>query len=85
MTRSAQVYREDLLVLEVTDRPGVLLSTAAPPPGGAPAHPFLNAHAFDPFSEGELANIVWASQNYDDVLARLRDAGFSVVEADETD
>jgi hypothetical protein len=78
MARSAQVFRADTLVLDVTDEPGVLLSTAAPPPGGAPAHPFVTGRAHDPFSEGELAAILSDSESYDDFLARLVAAGFDV-------
>jgi len=77
---SAKIYAKSQLVLEVSDGPGVLMSTAAPPPEGAPAHPFVNARAFDPFSEGELAMILGMSENYRDFLDRLVAEGFQVVE-----
>ena len=75
---AARVHLDDTLVLEVTDRPGVLLSTAAPPPEGAPDHPFVDARAFDPFTEGTLAGILGESSNYQDFLDRLTEAGFRV-------
>lgn len=78
--RSAKVYRGDTLVLDVEDRPGVLLSTATPPPGGAPEHAFVNARAHDPFTEGELATVLGGSADYTDFLQRLQAAGFTVDE-----
>jgi hypothetical protein len=78
MPRTAQVFRDGRLVLDVTDAPGVLLSTAPPPPGGAPTHPFVTGRAHDPYSEGELATILSGSDSYEDFLARLTDAGFEV-------
>jgi hypothetical protein len=80
--RSAQVFKNGTLVLDVEDRPGVLLSTAAPPPDGAPEHPFVNARAHDPFSEGDLAAILGESSDYADFLGRLIAGGFEVTESD---
>lgn len=81
MVRATQVFKNGTLALEVEDQPGVLLSTAAPPPGGAPAHPFVNARAHDPFSEGDLATILAESSDYDDFLRRLEAAGYELVDA----
>lgn len=80
---AAKVFSDSELVLEVSDGPGVLLSTAVPPPGGAPEHPFVNARAFDPFSEGDLAAILGVSESYQDFLVRLADAGYLVEPQDQ--
>ena len=72
------VFRNGRLVLSVEDRPGVLLSTAAPPPTGAPEHPFVNARAHDPFSEQDLATVLGSAHDYDSFLALLVQSGFDL-------
>jgi hypothetical protein len=76
--RTVGVYRGRRLVLTVEDRPGLLLSTASPPPDGAPEHPFVNARALDPYSEGELGAALEAADSYDGFLANLIAGGFDV-------
>ena len=76
--RCFSIYKSQHLVLTVADEPGRLLSTAAPPPEGAPAHSFVNARAYDPFSEGELAWHLQKAANFDDFIGRLIQGGYDV-------
>jgi hypothetical protein len=82
-SRQIGVYKAGFLVLSVDDRPGHLFSTAAPPPDGAPAHPFVNARAYDPFSEQDLATILAASTDYDSFLYLLIDEGYDLAASGE--
>jgi hypothetical protein len=73
------VYDGSQLILEVSDTPGPILSTAAPPPGLKPVtHPFLSASARSAAHEHRLREILTASRDAPDFLARLRAAGFDV-------
>lgn len=91
--REFVVHRDDRLVLRVRDNPGTLRSTAAPgprrappPPGRPPGttalpqgvHPFIDAQAHDPVSEGALRALLDESTSFDDYLRRLVDAGYVV-------
>lgn len=90
--RHFAVYLEGRLVLVVRDNPGTLRSTAPPPPGGPPpppppgapgdlppgVHPFIDAQAHDPVTEGRLRSLLDASSGFDDYLARLLGAGFDI-------
>lgn len=69
--RHFKVYKGDRLVLSLEDTRGALSSTAAPPPSGAPTHPFVNARAHDTLTEGDLGEMLRASHSFDDYLARL--------------
>jgi hypothetical protein len=84
------VYLGEVPVLEVRDNPGTLRSSAAPPPepdeppppppdepvpGG---HPFSDAQAYDPVTEGRLRALLDESSSFDDYLARLLAAGFDI-------
>ena len=74
-----RVYDADEVILEVSDAPGPLISTAAPPPGGRPTtHPFLSATAFSPRHEGQLRRILESATSLDGFLQGLRTAGFRV-------
>lgn len=74
-----EVTRDAALVLSFSAEPGVLLSTAARPPGFTPpAHPFLNAQAHDPRHEQLLATLLGQSASVPDFIARLEGAGFEV-------
>jgi hypothetical protein len=78
-----RVYRGDVVVLEVEDVSGALLSRMAPPPlpGEPPTpHPFLSGTAFVASEERGLADILERSQNFDDFLGLLRADGLRVVE-----
>ena len=83
--RRWDVRRRGVRVLALSDTPGLLMSISAPPPRPnappPPAHPFLSAVAYTAADEGELRRILDASRDLADFLARLRAAGFDVVEA----
>jgi hypothetical protein len=82
-TRSARVYRGNMAVLELTDKPGPLLSRMAPPPrpGEQPTwHPFLSGVALVAVDEGTLGDILERSRSFDEFLDLLRAGGFRVVE-----
>ena len=73
------VFRGDRPVLEVTDRPGPLVSTALLPAGASPArHPFLSASALAPSEEHELGTILDGSTSTADFLKNLERAGYRV-------
>lgn len=75
-----KVYDGELPILDVTDRPGPIISTAPPPPDGKPVmHPFLSATALDAGHEDRLRQILVASHDLDEFLRGLRAAGFKVV------
>lgn len=78
-----RVYDGDVEILSVNDTPGPILSTAALPPGAMPIrHRFLSASARSARHESKLREILNASTDVPDFLARLRDAGFVVRPAD---
>lgn len=75
------VHDGSTLVLEVSSVPGPILSTAAPPPGLQPVtHPFLSASARSATHEHKLRELLVASKDLPDFLARLRAASFDVRE-----
>jgi hypothetical protein len=76
--RCFSIYKSQHLVLTVADESGRLFSTAAPPPEGAPAHPFVNARAYDPFSENELGWYLQKSTSFDNFIGQLIQAGYDV-------
>jgi hypothetical protein len=91
--RHFAVYTDGRLALVIRDNPGTLRSTAGPPPpAGDPGppgppgttdlppgvHPFIDAEAHDPVSEGRLRELLDASSGFDDYVARLIDAGFDI-------
>jgi hypothetical protein len=91
--RHFAVYSEGRLALVLRAEPGTLRSSAGPPPpAGEPGppgppgttdlppgvHPFVDADAHDPVSEGRLRELLDASSGFDDYLARLVDAGFDI-------
>lgn len=73
------VYDGDTLILDVSDQPGPIISTAILPPGQAPAtNPFLSATSHDAFHENQLHDILQASHDVPSFLGGLRSAGFTV-------
>lgn len=79
--RSWRVSRDGRPVLVVTDRPGALVSRAAPPPDpGQPpvTHPFLSASSLDASTEAELRALLEGQPDVESYLAALRRAGFVV-------
>ena len=81
MTRRLDVLRDGLVVLELTDAPGPLVSTAPPPPGGRVyTHPSLGGAARDASCEGELKRLLDGSADFDSYVATLVAAGFTIRE-----
>lgn len=80
--RGFHVFAGATPVLEVEDRPGTLHSTAPPPPGGPPAHPFVHGVALDPASEHELGGLLRSASDFDAFVEALVVAGYDLVAAD---
>ena len=81
--RHILVYRDDRLVLDLWDRPGVLVSVSAPPPrpGEAPVtHPFASASFMTPETEGELGAHLRAAETLGQFLDEIRGLGYRVEE-----
>ena len=76
--RHFNVYKSQHLVLIIEDQPGVLLSTAPPPPTGPVQHRWLNAQALDPYSEHDLGAIVQGASDFDEMLGMLISGGFDI-------
>ncbi len=74
-----EVTRDARRVLTFSAEPGVLLSTAARPPGFAPPkHPFVNAQAHDARHEQALAALLAQATSVPELIAKLEGAGFEV-------
>lgn len=79
---SWKVYDDDTLILDVSDTPGPILSTASLPPGVAPSqHPFLSASARSAKHEHKLRALLNGSKSLQEFLSNLRSAGYRVVAA----
>lgn len=90
--RRVEVYFEGRLVLVARDTPGTLRSSAPPSPGAPPppppadapgdlppgVHPFIDAQAYDPVTEGRLRALLDRSTSFDGYLEALRADGFEV-------
>jgi len=77
------VFKGDEVVLDVTDRPGPLISkTASPPPSGTGPrmHPFLSATAYVPEHEQLLLQVLADSRSLVEYLAKLTASGYRVIE-----
>jgi len=70
----------EIPVLHIVDKPGVLTSTAIPPPSKKPPtyHPFITASALHPAEESRLYELLLQSQSTRDYLTKLKDAGYIV-------
>ena len=78
-----RVYDGDLPILEVSDRPGPITSTAMPPPGAPPVtNPFLSAAALDAGHEDQLGTLLAGAHDLREFLHALEGAGFRVVPTD---
>ncbi len=81
--RRFRLWREGRLALELTDEPGILVSTSAPPPLPAVApvtHPFATATAHVAEWEGELGIRLREASDLDAFLAAVALLGYSVEE-----
>jgi hypothetical protein len=78
--RRVEVLDGDVVILEAVAEPGPIISTAPPPPGPSRpvTHPFVSATARSPAHESKLRDLLRASRSFDDFVARLEAAGFSV-------
>lgn len=77
------VFKGDQVVLDVTDRPGPLISRMAPspPPGTGPRmHPFLSATAYVPEHEQLLLQVLADSRSLAEYLAKLTAFEYRVIE-----
>jgi hypothetical protein len=75
-----RVFDGDQPILELSDRPGPLISTAPLPPGQPPAtHPFLSGTALDAGHEDQLHQLLERSHDVAEFRAALAAAGFRVV------
>lgn len=72
--RRYRVYEGTTLVLELSDRPGPIRSTAH---GGPPVrHPFLSASARSAEHEDRLRKILVAASSFDEFVKGLEAGGF---------
>ena len=79
--RHFRLTRDGRLALDVTETPGILVSTSAPPPlpGQAPAtHAFATATAYVAEWEGELGEMLRSAPDLDAFLAVASARGYSV-------
>jgi hypothetical protein len=80
VTHSWRVYDGDLPILEVSDKPGPITSTAPLPPGTPPAtNAFLSAAALDAGHEDQLASLLAGAHDLKEFLHALEGAGYRVV------
>ena len=80
--RRFYVYKDGLHVVTIADEPGRLYSTASPPPGGAPKHPFLDGTAHQALYEGELATLLGRAVNFNEYLNLLLQASYDFASDD---
>jgi hypothetical protein len=79
--RRFRLTRDGRLALDVTETPGILVSTSAPPPlpGQAPAtHPFATGTAYVAEWEGELGEMLRSAPDLDAFLAVASARGYTV-------
>lgn len=78
-TKTYTVFKGDIPVLEIIDRPGKLMSTALPlPRASATKHSFLSVNALSPQDEDKLSKILQESVNTADFIKKLRQSGYIV-------
>lgn len=83
--RRFRLTRDGRLALDVTETPGILVSTSAPPPlpGRPPAtHPFATATAYVAEWEGELGAMLREAPDLDAFLAVAAARGYTVEAVD---
>ena len=74
-----EVLSKGARVLTFSAEKGVLLSTAARPPGFTPPpHPFVNAQAHDARFEHQLAELLAKARSVDEFVRALEAEGFEV-------
>ena len=83
--RRYRLWREGRLALELTDQPGILVSTSAPPPipgQGPVTHPFATATAHVAEWEGQLGTLLREAADLDEFLAAVGVLGYTVEEVE---
>ena len=81
--RHILVYMGDKVVLDLWDRPGVLVSVSAPPPrpGEEPVtHPFASASFMTPETEGELGECLRNASSLGEFFEQIQDLGYRAEE-----
>jgi hypothetical protein len=78
-----KVYKEAKggrkLVLEITNVPGLIVSTAMLPPGGkAATNPFLSASSYDAAEEDALGSLLRKAKSFSEFMLLLQKNGFIV-------
>ena len=74
-----RVFDGAIAILEVSDQPGPIVSTAPPPPNGELVrHRFLSASALSAVHEGRLRQLLDAAHDLPGFLVSLTAAGFRV-------
>lgn len=81
------VLKDGKVVEWVDDKPGPMISRAAPPPPGTPmkTHPFMTATSKDIMSEGALQKIRERSSSFADYVDALKKSGYEVRPATDED
>lgn len=74
------VYKGGKLVEWIDDKPGLLMSLAAPPPAGTPParSAFLTAHSKDVWEEDPLRRLFEQSKSFAGYVELLRKNGYTV-------
>lgn len=85
MRAVAQIWsiydRDHRLVLAISDEPGIFNFARMPDDGLDPVEiPFATLQCYDPKAEPELLTHTVRSQDLEELLDRLRHAGFKVIE-----
>jgi hypothetical protein len=76
--RRFNLYHEGLHAATITDEPGKLISTAGPPAGGPPAHPWVHFVSYQAIYESELAGLLHQASGFDDYLMLIVQAGYDI-------
>jgi hypothetical protein len=76
--RRFHLYHEGLHAATITEEPGKLISTAGPPAGGPPAHPWVHFVSYQAIYESELAGLLHQASDFDDYLMLIVQAGYDI-------
>ncbi len=82
-TRHVAIYQGTQLVLLAEDKPGHLISTAAPNPNGLVKHPFINAKATWAPAEHQIGGILNQCNSFDNFLETLIENDFNVFSTEQ--
>ncbi len=76
--RRFHLYHEGLHAATISDEPGNLISTAGPPAGGPPPHPWVHFISYQAIYESELAGLLHQASDFDDYLLLVIQAGYDI-------